>query len=99
MTTTSRNYKIVPLVTEHKTLSQRAHELKLYLAANIDIAFVDGDLTKAAVFQQHLDTLDMLIEHSGLSAAPRHAPVADLEDANLSFADLRDANLTRLCRW
>ena len=64
MTNTSRNYKIVLLDTEHKTISQRAHELKLYLSANIDIALVDGDLSKAAVFQQHLDTLDTLIEHS-----------------------------------
>lgn len=64
MADTNRNYKIVPSDAEHKTTSQRAQELKQYLAANIDIATIDGNPSKAALFQQHLDTLNTLIEHS-----------------------------------
>lgn len=60
----NRDYKIVPQDVDRKTVSQRAQELKHYLASNIDIAIVDGNLSKAALFQQHLDTLNTLIEHS-----------------------------------
>ena len=60
----NRDYKIVPQDVDHKTVSQRAQELKHYLAANVDVAIVDGNLSKAALFQQHLDTLETLIEHS-----------------------------------
>lgn len=59
-----QNYKVVPLDADQKTVAQKAHELREYLVANIEVNIADGDLNKAAVFQQHHDTLMVLIEHS-----------------------------------
>ena len=64
MADTNRNYKIVPSDAECKTTLQRAQDLKQYLAANIGIATIDGNPSKAALFQRHLATLNTLIEHS-----------------------------------
>jgi len=59
-----RNYKVVPVDADDKTLEQKARELRLHLAASVDVCLADGDLAKAAVFQQHLDTATRLIDLS-----------------------------------
>lgn len=59
-----QNYKVVPLDADQKTTAQKAQELREYLAANVGVCIEDGDLNRAAVFQQHLDTLMVLIEQS-----------------------------------
>ena len=60
----NRNYKVVPVDVDTKTLKQKAHELRMYLAANVDICIADGDLAQAGMFQQHLDTAVGLIDLS-----------------------------------
>ena len=57
-------YKIVPDDVDSKSMSQKTQELRTFLAANIAVARNDQDFAKAAVYQQHLDTLDVLIENS-----------------------------------
>lgn len=57
-------YKIVPDDVDSKSMSQKTQELRTMLAANIAVARNDQDLKAAAVHQQHLDTLDVLIENS-----------------------------------
>ena len=57
-------YKIVPDDVDSKSMSQKTQELRTFLAANIDVATNNQDLEAAAVYQQHLDTLDVLIENS-----------------------------------
>lgn len=59
-----RNYKIVPLDVDEKTTQQKITELRTYLGANVAIRIEDGELDKAALFQQHLDLLELLVEHS-----------------------------------
>lgn len=57
-------YKIVPDDVDSKSMSQKTQELRTMLAANIAVATNNQDLEAAAVYQQHLDTLDVLIENS-----------------------------------
>lgn len=57
-------YKIVPDDVDSKSMSQKTQELRTMLAANIAVARNDQDLKAAAVHQQYLDTLDVLIENS-----------------------------------
>jgi len=59
-----KSYKVVPVDADDKTLERKAQELRQYLAANVDVRLADGDLAKAAVFQQHLDTATRLIDLS-----------------------------------
>ncbi|MFI9629214.1 hypothetical protein [Streptomyces sp. NPDC052042] len=59
---TNRTYKIVPV--EAKPTETKIRELREFLAANVDVAIVDNDPQKAAVFQQHLDLVELLVEHS-----------------------------------
>ena len=51
-------YKIVPDDVDSKSMSQKTQELRTFLAANIAVATNNQDLEAAAVYQQHLDTLD-----------------------------------------
>lgn len=46
--------------TGAKSLGQQIHELRLFLAANLDVARADHEPAKAAAFRQHLDVLDLL---------------------------------------
>lgn len=57
-------YKIVPDDVDSKSMSQKTQELRTMLAANVAVARNDQGLKAAAVYQQHLDTLDVLIENS-----------------------------------
>ena len=57
-------YKIVPDDVDSKSMSQKTQELRTFLASNIAVATNNQDLEAAAVYQQHLDTLDVLIENS-----------------------------------
>lgn len=59
-----QNFKVVPLDADKKTTEQKAQELREYLASNVGVHTADLNLEKAAVFQQHLDTLNVLIEQS-----------------------------------
>src|SRR5699024_12875644 len=61
---TMAGYKIVPDDVDSKSMSQKTQELRTMLAANIAVATNNQDLEAAAVYQQHLDTLDVLIENS-----------------------------------
>ena len=59
---TQQNYKIVPAV--EKTNPEKIHDLRMFLAANLSVNIADGELEKAAQFQQHLDVLALLVEQS-----------------------------------
>lgn len=56
------NFKIVPLV--EKPAGEKVIDLKLFLSSNKDVAMAGQQYEKVAVFQQHLDLLDQLVEAS-----------------------------------
>lgn len=58
----SANYKIVPAVDVSD--AQKISDLSKYLEANLHVALEDKEYEKAAMFQQHVDILGVLIEQS-----------------------------------
>lgn len=58
----SNDYKIVPATK--RTTDEKIRNLREYLAANLDVAKADGELAKAALFQEHLDLVELLVEKS-----------------------------------
>lgn len=56
------DYKIVPIT--QRTTDEKITNLKQYLAANIAVAREDNELAMAAQFQEHLDLVEVLVEHS-----------------------------------
>lgn len=56
------DYKIVP-VTKRST-QEKITNLRGYLAANVQVAVTDKELAKAALFQEHLDLFELLVEQS-----------------------------------
>lgn len=53
--------------------SEQITELRTYLAANFDVARVDGDHRKAEIFRGFLHTLDSLV-HTANGRPPHKAP-------------------------
>lgn len=58
----SQNYKIVPAV--ERSIDEKIHDLREYLAANVGVSMTDNEFEKAAQFQQHLDLLELLVDKS-----------------------------------
>lgn len=58
----SANYKIVPAVDLPP--AQKIADLSKYLAASLHLALEDKEFEKAAMFQQHVDIFNLLIEQS-----------------------------------
>ncbi|HLR92933.1 MAG TPA: hypothetical protein VK053_00265 [Jiangellaceae bacterium] len=58
----SDNYKIVPIA--ERITQQKIDNLRQYLAANVAVHLSDHELAKAARYQEHLELLDLLVEHS-----------------------------------
>lgn len=59
---TDQGYKIVPDI--EKSTEQKIRDLREFLAANIAVHISDNELAKAAIFQQHLDLVELLVTHS-----------------------------------
>lgn len=55
-------YKVVPIVD--KTNDEKIRELRAYLASSVEVNIHDGNLEKAAAFQEHLDIFELLVFES-----------------------------------
>lgn len=56
------DFKIVPAT--QRTTEEKVRNLKEYLSANIAVARVDNKLAKVALFQEHLDLVELLVANS-----------------------------------
>lgn len=58
----NNDYKIVPRT--ERTTDEKITNLRVYLAANVQVATTDNELAKAAQFQEHLDLFELLVAQS-----------------------------------
>lgn len=56
------DFKIVPAT--QRTTEEKIRNLREYLSANIAVARVDNKLAKVALFQEHLDLVELLVANS-----------------------------------
>ncbi|WP_434598269.1 hypothetical protein [Streptomyces sp. A5-4] len=62
MVTTQRNFKLVS--AGERTNAEKIADLRTFLAANVAVRTADGELEKAALFQQHLDIFELMVARS-----------------------------------
>lgn len=56
------DFKIVPVT--QRTTEEKIYNLKEYLSANIAVARAENNLAKVALFQEHLDLVELLVANS-----------------------------------
>ena len=62
-----KNYKIVPAV--ERSDDEIIRSLRQHLASNVDVSIADGDLPRAALFQEYLDVFERLVGAAGSPCA------------------------------